>query len=183
MTGGMFVAGELRAEVSFAVAQTRLARLARAGGLLDASQGAYGAGLAGLAGLVPADPPGWVPQVAGLVRVRVGNLIARGDAVHASLRWEAIAPGGGLFPVLDADLTLRPAGDQATTLTLTGVYRLPPGTQGNGLGQAVVRRVATATIQAFLNRVTVAITIPGPASNWDGGTTDQGGFPPAAQAP
>ena len=176
----MFVTGELRAEVSFAVARAQLARLARAGGLLDASQGAYGAGLAGL---VPADPPGWVPQVAGLVRVHVGNLIAHGDAIHAPLRWEAIAPDGGLFPVLDADLTLRPAGDQATTLTLTGVYRLPPGTQGNGLDQAVVRRVATATIRAFLKRVTVAITIPGPASNWDGGTTDQGGFPPAAQAP
>jgi len=132
----MFVTGELRAEVSFAVARAQLARLARAGGLLDASQGAYGAGLAGL---VPADPPGWVPQVAGLVRVHVGNLIARGDAVRAPLRWEAIVPGGGLFPVLDADLTLRPAGEQATTLTLTGVYRLPPGTQGNGLGQAVVR--------------------------------------------
>ena len=180
MTGGMFIAGELRTKVSFAVAGARLAGLARAGGLLDASQGAYGAGLAGL---VPADPPGRVPQVAGLVRVHVGNLIAHGDAIHAPLRWEAIAPDGGLFPVLDADLTLRPAGDQATMLALTGVYRLPPGTQGNELGQAVVRRVATVTIRAFLKRVTVAITIPGSASNWDGGTTDQGGFPPAAQAP
>jgi hypothetical protein len=76
----MLVAGELQAEVSFAVAWARLARLARAGGLLDASQGAY---RAGLASLVPADPPGWVPQVAGLVRVHVGNLITREDAVHA----------------------------------------------------------------------------------------------------
>jgi hypothetical protein len=180
LTGGVFVAGEVRAEVSSAVAQARLVRLGHPGGLLGASQDAY---RAGLASLVPADPSGCVPQVAGLARVYFGNMIASGDSVHAPLRWEAIAPGGEVFPALDADLTLRPAGDQATTLTLTGVYRLPPGTRGNGLDQAVVRGLATATIQVFLNRVAAVITVSGPASERDGGTTDQGGSPPAAQAP
>ncbi len=175
----MFVAGQVQAEVSFALARARLARLAHAGRLLGASHGAYGAGLAGL---VLADPPG-VPPMAGLVRAHFGDLIAHGDSARVALRWEAIAPGGELFPALDADLTLRPAGDQATTLMLAGVYRLPPGTQGNGLDQAVVRRIATTTIQAFLNRIATAITVPGPASEWGGGTTGQGGFPPAAQAP
>ncbi len=176
----MFVAGQVRAEVSFALAQARLARLAHAGGLLDASQGAYGAGLAGL---VPADPPGYGPEVAGLVRALFGDLIAHPDSARVPLRWEAVAPGGDLFPALDADLTLSPAGDQATTLMLAGVYRPPPGTQGNGLDQAAVRRIATTTIQAFLNRIVTAITVPGGASEWNGGTTDQGRSPPAAQAP
>ncbi|HTQ92569.1 MAG TPA: hypothetical protein VMK84_24055, partial [Streptosporangiaceae bacterium] len=59
-----------------------------------------------------------------------------------------------------------------------------PGTQGNGPGQAVVCRVAEATIQAFLNRVAAAITAQGPASEWNGGTRGQSGSaPPAAQAP
>jgi hypothetical protein len=176
----MFMAGELRAEVSFAVAQARFGRLGRAGGLLSASQDAYGAGLAVL---VPADPPGRVPQVAGLVKVYIGDLVACGNSARAPLRWEATAPGGDVFPALDADLMLRPAGDQATTLTLTGVYRLPPGSRGNGWSQAVVRRVATATIEVFLNRVAAAITMPGPAAELDGGAADQGGIPPAAQAP
>ena len=177
----MFVAGQVQAEVSFALAQARLARLVRAGGLLDASHAAYGAGLARL---VLADPPGGLPQVAGLVRVHSGDLTTRGDSVHAALRWEAIAPGGEPFPALYADLTLSPAGDQATTLTLAGVYRLPPGTEGNGPGQAVVRHVATTTIQAFLDRVATAIIVPAPVSDWDGGTADRGGSPPpAAQAP
>ncbi len=157
----MFVAGQVQAEVSFALAQARLVRLARAGGLLGASQGAYGAGLAGL---VPADPPGYEPAVAGLVRVRFGDLIAQPDSAHVALRWEAIAPGGELFPALDADLTLSPAGDQATTLMLAGVYRLPPGTQGDGLDRTVARRVATTTIQAFLDRIVTAIAVRGPAS-------------------
>ena len=176
----MFVAGELQAEVSFALAQARLARLARAGRLLGASQGAH---RTGLARLVPADPPDRVPPVAGLVRVRFADLIARDNSAHLALRWEAITVDGELFPALDADLTLRPAGDQATTLNLTGVFRLPPGTQGSRLSQAAVQQVATATIQAFLNRVAVAITDPGPAFESDGGTTGQGGSPPAAEAP
>ena len=112
-----------------------------------------------------------------------GDLIADGNAARVAVRWEAAAAGGDLFAALDADLTLAPAGNRVTTLTLAGVYRLPPGTQGNGPGQAVVRRVAEATIQAFLDRA-AAITVPGPASEWNGGTRGQGGsVPPAAQAP
>ncbi len=180
LNDGMFVAGTVRAEVSFALAQPRLARLARGDGLLGASQAAYGSGLTGLAG---ADPPG-PPQVAELVRVRLGDLIADGNAARMALRWEAAAAGGDPFAALDADLTLAPAENRVTTLTLAGVYRLPPGTQGNGPGQAVVRRVVEATIQAFLDRVAAAITVPGPASEWNSGTGGQGGSaPPAAQAP
>jgi hypothetical protein len=176
----MFVAGEVQAKISFGAAQARLARLAHAGGLLGASQGAY---RAGLTGLDPADPPGRAPQTAELIRVRVGEVIACGDSVRAALRWEVIAPDGEVFPALDADLALRPAGDQATTLALTGVYRLPPGIRGNGLGQGVVHHVASTTVQAFLNRVAAALTVSGPAAERGGGTTDQGGSPPAAQVP
>jgi hypothetical protein len=117
LTGGMFVASQVQAQVSLALAQARLAHLVRAGGLLDASHAAYEAGLAGL---VLAAPPGGLPQVAGLVRVHSGDLITRGDSVHAALRWEATAPGGEPFPALDADLTLSPARDQTTTVTLAG---------------------------------------------------------------
>ena len=34
------------------------------------------------------------------------------------------------------------------------------------------------TIQAFLNHIVTAITVPGPASERNGRTTDQGGSPP-----
>jgi hypothetical protein len=176
----MFVAGQARAEVSFALAQARLARLAHAGGLLGASQGAYGAGPAFF---VPADPPGDEPAAAGLAGAHFGDMIADSDSARMPLRWEAVAPDGDLFPALDADLTLSPAGDQATTLMLAGVFRLLPGTQGNGMDHALVRHVATATIQAFLDRIAAALTVPAPVPEWDGGTTDRGGTPPAAQAP
>ena len=47
----------------------------------------------------------------------------------------------------------------ATTLTLTGVYRPPLGSVGAGLDQAILHRVATATIRDFLARVGAAITM------------------------
>ena len=176
----MFVAGEVQAEVGFVLAQARLARLAHAGRLLGASQGAYGGGLAGL---VPADAPGSVPQAATLVAVRFADLITRGNSAQAALRWEAVTLDGEPFPALDADLGLRPAGDHATTLTLTAVYRLPPGILGDGLGQALLHRVATATIRAFLTRVAAAMAVSQPAAQGEGGIAGHGGSPPAAQAP
>jgi hypothetical protein len=176
----MFVAAQVRAKVNFALAQARLARFAQVGGLLSASRRAYGAGLAGW---IPVGPPGAESEAAALVRARFADPTADHSSARMPLRWEAIKPGGKPFPALDADLTLSPAGDQATTLMLIGVYRLPPGTKGNGLDQAVEGRIATTTIQAFLYRIAVAINLPGPASTWDGGITDQSGSPPAAWAP
>jgi hypothetical protein len=176
----VFVAAQVQAEVSFALAQARLARFAQVGGLLGVSRGAYGSGLAGL---IPVNPLGAESEAAALVRAHFADLTADHNSARMPLRWEAIEPGGNLFPALDADLTLSPAGEQATTLMLIGVYRLPPGTKGNGLDQAAEGRIAGTTIQAFLYRIAAAITLPGPASTWNGGITDHGGSPPAALAP
>ena len=53
------------------------------------------------------------------------DLKASGDSARLALRWEASGPGGGLFPALDADITLTPAPKHSATLTLTGAYRPP----------------------------------------------------------
>ena len=153
----MFVRAEAQAEISFALAQARLANLARAGWLLSASQGAYGAGATDLA---RADPPGPVRGKSRLVNVHFRDLAADGGPAHLALRWEAIGPGGELFPTLDANITLSPAGAHATTLTLIGVYRPPPGNLGGELDQVVLRRVAEATIHTFVNRIADAIIAP-----------------------
>ena len=74
------------------------------------------------------------------------------------------AGGGGLFPVLDADITLIPAATHSATLTLTGAYRPPPGTAGAELDRVIVYPVAKATVRAFLHRVARAITHPARAA-------------------
>ncbi len=153
----MFVGDEVRLEVSFVAAQARLANLARGGSLLSASKDAYGEEITGLARV---GPLGSAPGLSRLVEVRFRDLAASEDSAGLALRWEATGPGGRLFPALDADLTLRRAGEQATSLTLAGAYRPPLGTLGAGLDRAILRRVAAATIRAFLNRVADAIVHP-----------------------
>ena len=174
----MFVRAEAQAEISLSLAQARLATLARAGWLLSASQGAYGAGAADLA---LTDRPGPVRGKSRLVNVHFRDLAAEGAPAHLAFRWEAIGPGGELFPTLDADIALSPAGQHATTLTLAGVYRPPPGNLGGELDQVVLRRVAEAMIHMFVNRIAEAIIAPGPAAEPGGGITDEGWFwPPTA---
>ena len=172
----MFVRAEAQAEISLTLAQARLGNLARAGWLLSASQGAYGAGAIDLA---RADPPGPVRGKSRLVNVHFRDLAADGGPAHLALRWEAIGPGGELFPTLDADITLSPAGEHGTTLTLAGVYRPPPGNLGGELDQVVLRRVAEATIHTFVNRIADAIIAPARRLKPGGGITDEGWFWPS----
>src|SRR5271165_2155876 len=142
----MFVGDEVRLDVSFAVARERLTRLGPT--LFGTSENAYGPDLArvGVAG------------VSKLVRVQVRELSWTDLSAGLALRWEATGPGGGLFPVLDADLKLAPDGEGSTVLTLAGSYRPPLGSLGEALDRAVLSGVAAATIRSFVARVAAQIT-------------------------
>ncbi len=118
----MFVGDEVMLSISFSSAQAGLVKLAQGGSLTSASEGAYGEGLASL---LRVGPVGAVPGVSKLVEVRFRDLVIRDGTALLTLRWEATGPGGGLFPALDADITLTPAGEHATRLALAGAYRPP----------------------------------------------------------
>lgn len=148
-------------DVSFADARVRLAGLIRGGLLHRASAHAYGGEITGLARVGPLGP---VPGLSKLVKVHVQVLKDTGDSARFALRWEVGGPGGALFPALDADITLAPAGEHAATLTLAGAYRPPLGAVGAVLDQAVMRRIAAATIRAFLHHVAEAIVHPASAA-------------------
>ena len=81
------------------------------------------------------------------------DVVTRGESAALALRWEATGPGGRLFPALDADIWLTPAGEHSTRLSLAGVYRPPLAAVGAGLDKAVFHRVADATIRSLLARV------------------------------
>jgi hypothetical protein len=138
----MFVGDEVWLEVGFAIARERLARLSESGALFGPSEVAYGPSLTrvGAAG------------VSKLVRVQARELSWTDTTAGVALRWEATGAGGGLFPVLDADLTLAPDG-MGTVLRLAGAYRPPLGLLGQALDRAILHRVAEATIRIFLARV------------------------------
>ncbi len=74
-----------------------------------------------------------------------------------ALRWEAATVAGGLMPVLDADITLIPAGTGGALLHMTGVYRPSPRLPGD---DPAWHQVAAVTVKAFLDRVTGAIAHP-----------------------
>ena len=156
-TDGVFVSDQLLLEMSFGVARAGFARLPRSGLLLASSDDAYGQGITGLAG---AGAPGRGPGRFRLAGVRVQDLPAGDGSAGLALRWDASGPDGGLFPALDANLTLARAGEHASLLALAGTCRRPatvlaaaPGTVGTGLAAAAMAR-------AFLTRVAAGIACP-----------------------
>jgi len=151
----VFVSAEAVVDVPFDVARVRLVNLARAGWLAGASGDAYGEWGQALARI---GPLGSAPGMSRLVDVRFRDVVTNEWYAVLALRWEAVGPGRGLFPVLDADITLAPYGESGTMLALMAVYRPPPGAVGAALDRVVLHRVASATIRNFLNRIADAVT-------------------------
>jgi hypothetical protein len=157
----MFVAQELTISVGPRIAQARFANLIRGNWLTEMSEAAYGEGLTGLLRVGPVRP------AAKLVRVSVVEPVYRADTMSVGMRWEATGTTGGLFPVLDATITISPApepaapaGRESSQLALAGTYRPPLGRLGARLDTAILHRVANATIRSVLHSAAVALTSP-----------------------
>jgi hypothetical protein len=135
----MFVSHAAMLDVSYEVAMTRLAGLTGNGVLTQVSADAYAAG-------APPDVP-W------LARSRFRDLITRPGRAVLAVRWETSGHYGEPFPVLDADLTLTPAGPSAALLELSGIYRADPGEDGPGMGAVV--------LGGFVDRIAETITRAG----------------------
>jgi len=154
---GMFIGDEARAAIGAAAATARLAGLADGGSLIRVSHAAWGEGTARVA------PATGLP---GPAVVHSRGPVRHGAVSLLILRWEAADANGRRFPVLDADITLIPDGEQATLVGLHGVYRTPPGA---GLDPVIVHRAAAATIRSFLGRLAGAITDPAAGGSGDTG--------------
>jgi hypothetical protein len=153
----MFTSQELIVDAGFAAARAQLARMVAAGGLAGVSRDAYEGALTRL---IRVGPFGDAPGISKQVQVRLIGPVRRDATTTVWLRWEATGPAGGLFPVLDADLLLRPVGLEKTCMTLNGCYRPPLGRLGAGLDRAVLHRVATATVRALLRGIADALAEP-----------------------
>jgi hypothetical protein len=150
----VFIGTEIRLEAGMADARARLADLARRGLLDGVSQQAYDAWTTGLARV---GPLGATPGVSRLVRVRIRALDPHDDSAIWAMRWQATGATGVLFPALDADIKLTPAGDGVTMLSVSGVYRPPLGGLGAGLDRVVMNRIARASIRAFARQIAAAL--------------------------
>ena len=155
----MFVHAELSVEASFPAAAARLTALVRDGWLNQASADAYDSGITGLARV---GPRGDVRGISKLVRVYARDVLTYDHKAVLTLRWEATGPGGALFPTLDADITLTPAGPDTSLLTLDGAYRPPLAALGASLDRTILNRVATPTGRSLLSQIAESISAAGP---------------------
>lgn len=150
----MFASHQVVLGMSFAQSRTRLAMLGRGGWLSGPSERAYAEGLDAL---TETGPSGAVLGASRLVRVQLLELLPRADSLVLPLRWEATGAAGRLFPVLDADLTLSPGGEERSTLTLTGAYRPPLGRADVALDRVLLGRAAAATVRSLLTQVAASL--------------------------
>lgn len=157
LTCPVFVSNEVLLDLSFESAWTRFVILLRDGYLLTASRNSYDGGVAGLVRVGPLRSGLGTSR---LVEVEFQEPVTRADSGLVALRWEAIGPGGKLFPALDATLTMAPHAEGATSLKLDGVYRPPLGPLGVQLDRLALQKVASATVLEFLRTIGNSITDP-----------------------
>ena len=164
MVEGMFVAENLAVRIGLRAAQARFANLIHGTWLAELSKTSYDQEVTGLLRVGPTGP-----VAAKLVRVSFLEPVYRGEVMTVGIRWEATGGAGGLFPVLDANITISPAsevdtagGKESARLALAGSYRPPFGHLGAALDKAILHRAATATIRALLRSVGDAVTNPTP---------------------
>jgi len=150
----MFVGHEITLAAAYPDARAGLMSLSHGGWLSDASDGAY---TEGLAGLVRVGPFGDVAGASKLVRVLLLEPVERDDSLTLSLRWEATGAMGRLFPVLDANIILIPAGESTSQLALAGAYRPPFAAVGERLDRVLLHRAASATVRSLLQRIAQTI--------------------------
>jgi hypothetical protein len=153
----MFIGAEVQLDLGFDAVQARLATLVRGGLLPRASGGAYDQWQACLTQIGP-----WVTALGTcpLVQVLVRDMVTRADCATWTMRWEVTGPGGSLFPALDADIKLTPAGPGATMLAVCGAYRPPLGVLGMGVDRTIMRQAAEVMIQNFTISIQMAIMYP-----------------------
>ena len=174
----MFVGDEITLGASYPDARAGLLRLTHGGWLSDASGDAYAEGLAGL---VRVGPFGDMIGTSKLVRVLLLEPVEREGGLTLSLRWEATGVMGRLFPVLDANIVLIPAGENASQLALAGAYRPPFAAVGQGLDRVLLHRAASATVHSLLRRMAQTIAPEGASVTGAGPAVD--GPDPAATGP
>jgi len=150
----MFLTEEATVPVAFAAAAARLDNLAGGRALLSASQSAYADATTRLR------RAGKVAGGGRLVQAEFGGVLLQQGSAVIAVRWEAPGPGGGQYPVLDADISVRPEGQDGTTLRLAGDYRPPPGSTDS----RAVRKVATVSLRDFVGRVAELIAEQEPAA-------------------
>lgn len=91
------------------------------------------------------------------VRLEIGMPELRRAGLVYPLTWTA-SGAKALFPKLSANLVLSHVGRERTKLTLEGTYDPPLGPIGRAVDRIVLKSVAEATVQDWVDRIAEAVT-------------------------
>ncbi len=146
----MFVHEQVEVAVPVTVARQRLLALLGNDGLSRVSDAAVADGgdallKAGIGMLTKTVHVQWLPPY------------TRGDTTVLAFSWFATGQFGELFPALDANLEVQAVDPATTRLTLAGSYRPPIGHLGRALDDAILHRVAIATISSVLGQISAGV--------------------------
>ena len=97
------------------------------------------------------------PRVAGVwlrkkVTVEVGEPVTFGDWTEVPLTWQATFIKK-LFPVMTGKVELVPVDPDVTRLTVCGMYQPPLGRLGKQLDDALMHKVAAATVRELAESI------------------------------
>jgi hypothetical protein len=120
--------------------------LAMSSGLTRSATLAYRNGEAHMAKL---SGPGMVAKT---VAMEMSEPIQRADSTSVPLSWWATGTPG-LFPTMDAELSVAAMGPELTQVSFHGTYKPPLGVLGHVLDRAVLHRFAESSVKDFVDRV------------------------------
>lgn len=97
------------------------------------------------------------PRIAGVtirkrVTVEAGDPVQSGNWTEIPLTWKASSPEK-LFPMMTGKVELAPVDGRITRLTVSGMYEPPLGRLGKELDDALMHRVAEATVKELAESI------------------------------
>lgn len=94
--------------------------------------------------------------IAKTVTLDVGRPVRTPQQTTIALSWKATgAPG--LFPEMNADLTVARVGPDLAHLGFSGSYEPPGGPVGHLIDEALLHRIAESSVKGFVDRIVEAI--------------------------
>lgn len=90
--------------------------------------------------------------IAKTVTLAVGRPVRTPHQTTIALSWKATgAPG--LFPLMNADLTVARVGSDLAQLGFSGSYEPPGGAVGQAIDGALLHRIAESSVKGFVDRI------------------------------
>ena len=86
------------------------------------------------------------------VTVEVGTAVSGAGWAEVPITWKATF-AKPLFPVMDGKVELAPVDGRVTRLTVSGMYEPPLGKVGKRLDEAVMHKVAEATVKELAESI------------------------------